>query len=258
MINMRDRLKIKPAPLTPAAIKRVLPGNIFLFSPVSIEDKRKKLSRFLNRVNSDQRIMTARILRERKEEEEKKPDTSDSFKKRYDPNRLTFSHKLIGKVQLPRTVFNILPQNSELAIFRKPVIKPLESPIALRPPKEKPGRLDKSNPIRRKELMRKSLVSFKHYKNLKLFNYTPQKVIEILPGRPYGQRNSKDFFDACRTGNLEKVQKLIKANKWLALTFDSSGETGIHWAVKRKNLELAKILIKAGAWVDSSDYVKIM
>jgi hypothetical protein len=248
--------KVKTVGFTPSSTKRKIPTSVCLYTPITLDDKRKKLTRFFRKVNSDHRLMTARIIKERKQEEGKNHEISDSFKKRYDPYRLTFSHKLIGKVQLPRTVFNIIPQNKELETLRKPLINPPETPIPLNPPKQNPTTLDKSNPERKKELLRKSLTCFKHFKMLKLFNFSSSKVSELIPGKPYGLLKSKKFLDACRSRSLETIQRLLNEDKWLALVFDSSGECGMHWAVKRNSLDMIKMLLKAGAYIDSSDYVR--
>ena len=46
---------------------------------------------------------------------------------------------------------------------------------------------------------------------------------------------------------------MLKINKFLYFEFDSMGLTGLHWAVKRSNLEVVKVLIETGFDVDLYD-----
>ena len=82
-----------------------------------------------------------------------------------------------------------------------------------------------------------------------------QKLKNYLPGVPYGLPKSEEFLIACKEGNLEEIQALFEVNKWLVHVFDISGQTGLHWAVKRKHKHVAEFLLQSGIWIDVTDYV---
>ena len=256
--NYNKRKKINNVPLTSASHRSVIPSRSCVFSPVSLEMKQKKLKNFFSRVNSDQRLLTARILKERQDKQDIKQDKDNSFFERYDPYRLTFSHKLIGKVSLPRVVFNIIPQEQELERIRSPTIKPLKKPLHLKSVRINTGGLDTTNNPRRVELSRRAFTSLSHLKHLKFDLPSRARLAECLPGQSYGLPKSKVFLEACRDGNIETVHSLLLRNKWLAHTFDSTGQSGLHWSVKRSQFQIAALLMKFGTWVDTCDFVRII
>lgn len=255
MKKYNEKKKLNNVPLPSASHRAIKPSNSCVFTPVSLENKRKRLKNFFSRVNSDQRMLTTKILRESQGKQEIKPDNDNSFFERYDSNRLTFTHKLIGKVNLPRVVFNVIPQEKELETIRSPIIKPPPKPCQLKSVQALTGSLNTNNPSRKAELSRKAFTTFLHYKQLKNDLPTTEKVIECLPGFSYGLAKSKIFLEGCRDGQLETVSKLLKSNKWFAHVFDSNGQSGLHWSVKRNHIQIAVLLLKFGAWVDTTDYV---
>lgn len=256
--NYNKRKKLNNVPLTSASHRSIIPSRSCIFSPVSLETKQKQLKKFFSRVNSDQRLMTARILKERQDKQDIKQDKDNSFFERYDPHRLTFTHKLIGKVSLPRVVFNVIPQEQELQRIRSPIIKPLKKPLHLKSVIIDTGSLNTANYSRRAELSRRAFSSFAHLKHLKFELPSRARLAECLPGQSYGLPKSKVFLEACRDGYMETVHSLLLSNKWLAHTFDGTGQGGLHWCVKRNQLQIAGLLIKFGTWADSCDFVKLI
>lgn len=250
-----QKKKLNNVPLPSASHRAIKPSSSCVFTPVSLENKRKQLKTYFSRVNSDQRMLTTKILRESQNKQEIKPDNDNSFFDRYDSKRLTFTHKLIGKVNLPRVVFNVIPQEKELETIRSPLIKPPPKPYLLKSVQAMTGALNTKNPSRKAELSRKALTTFSHFKQLKSDLPTTEKVIECLPGTSYGLPKSKIFLEACRDGHSETVNKLLKSNKWLAHVFDSTGQSGLHWSVKRGHIQIAGLLLKFGACIDTTDYV---
>ena len=47
---------------------------------------------------------------------------------------------------------------------------------------------------------------------------------------------------------------MIAEDKWIVHVYDSSGENGLHWACKRDSIDVAKVLLDGGCFVDSRDY----
>jgi ankyrin repeat protein len=53
---------------------------------------------------------------------------------------------------------------------------------------------------------------------------------------------------------IEKtVRFYLQQNKFLVLVYDNMRETGLHWAVKRGLLDIAKYLLKKGAYINARD-----
>jgi ankyrin repeat protein len=61
---------------------------------------------------------------------------------------------------------------------------------------------------------------------------------------------------AAKDGDLQRVKKLISEGLPLDL-IDEAGKTALHYAVEYENLELAKVLIDAGADVNIHDEARI-
>lgn len=66
---------------------------------------------------------------------------------------------------------------------------------------------------------------------------------------------AKDFFDHVKKGAEGKVAEMLKEVPQMVKEVDSTGQTALHWAVRRKFLNLVKILIFAGASVMVKDMV---
>ena len=250
-------LKTKPTlnkfPLSNVS-HRALPPLI-RSKPCSINLKQRQIQirNHFSIVNSQQRALTAKILSAQEKNIDIIIENNDSFNERYSPSKHKFSHKLIGEVQLPRKFFNIIPQERELEVMRKVELKD-----------EKDDKNDKNNknliqnnptvnnlhmiPMNKsKERLRRALTAIKHYKQMKIDPMIIPKIHEYIPGVPYGLPKSKEFLAACKEGDIETVTTLIAANKWLAHVFDTSGQSGLHWAVKRSHMSVAKTLHQNGA-----------
>ncbi|OMJ81998.1 hypothetical protein SteCoe_17433 [Stentor coeruleus] len=220
----------------------------------SLKQRQQQLKTHFSAINLQQKHLTALILNSREKNIDTIVENHDSFSERYIPSKHKFSHKLIGDIQLPRKFFNIIPQEKELEKARlirtKP--KPLQiSPSVLNISYKN---LQKSYQNKIHDRYRRAMSSIKHYKILKIDPMIIHKIHEFLPGVPYGIPKSKEFLIACKEGNSEDVVLMLEANKWLAHVFDSSGQSSLHWAVKRGHLKIAMILIAAGTWVDNLDF----
>lgn len=224
----------------------------------SLKQRQQQLKTHFSAINLQQRQLTARILNSREKNIDTIVENHDSFSERYIPSKHKFSHKLIGDIQLPRKFFNMIPQEKELAEARTVRIKPgpLQiSPSVLNIPYEN---LQKVYQNKINDRYRRAMSSIKHYRMLKIDPMIVHKISDFLPGVPYGIPKSKEFLTACKEGNVENVILMLEANKWLAHVFDSSGQSSLHWAVKRGHARVAKILIAAGTWVDNLDFVRVI
>ena len=105
------------------------------------------------------------------------------------------------------------------------------------------------------DVMRKVLAAACHYKVLNLKSVSLNRIKECFPGAPYGLKDSKKFVKLIKEGELFAVAKMLQNNKWLAHTFDMSGQTALHWAVIRGHFEIVKMLLEYKAFVDVNDFV---
>lgn len=228
-------------------------------SQINLKQRQQQLKKYFSVVSTQQRLLTAKIISARDKNIDTIIENHDSFNERYSPNKHKFSHKLIGEVQLPRKFFNMTPQEKELEEFchvkfsRIPEEKTLEKKKNLEVENFKKNAMSKS-----KERLRKVLTTIKHYKTIKIDPAVLPKIMQYLPGVPYGLSGSKEFLFACKEGDLDKVSVMIEENKWLVHVFDNSGQSALHWAIKRNHLAIAKLLLQNGGWIDNTDFVRII
>lgn len=105
------------------------------------------------------------------------------------------------------------------------------------------------------DVMRKVLAAACHYKVLNMKSVSLNRIKECFPGVPYGLKDSKKFVKFVKEGEIFAVAKMLQDNKWLAHTFDMSGQTALHWAVIRGHFEIVKMLLEYKAFVDVNDFV---
>jgi ankyrin repeat protein len=60
-----------------------------------------------------------------------------------------------------------------------------------------------------------------------------------------------EFFDAVRRGETSKVATLLRAHPDLAWARGEHGKTGLHWAAEADQVEVARVLLDAGADVEA-------
>ena len=228
---------------------------IYMSGPkmLSIPEKQQNLRKIFSTANLDQRLLTAKILGLRDNAIDTIVENNDSFHDRYCPTKHKFSHVAIGEVQLPRKFFNTNKCDKLFASrTQENFTKNFERARLLYKPIKNSTKFD-SHAL--KELRRKALTSINHYKKLKIDPANLHKLAKYLPGVPYGQPKSVEFLTACKEGNLELVIALLETNKWLVHVYDISGQTGLHWAIKRKQDNIATLLIQNGLYVDVTDFV---
>ncbi|MFC1485344.1 ankyrin repeat domain-containing protein [bacterium] len=67
----------------------------------------------------------------------------------------------------------------------------------------------------------------------------------------YEQENIKEFMQACKTGKIKKVKRLVKANKNIVNARYKKNKTGLHFAAGNGRLGIVKYLIEKGADVNA-------
>lgn len=80
-------------------------------------------------------------------------------------------------------------------------------------------------------------------------------MVMRLPCRPFSLPESKTFLSACKSDDLARASLLLRGNWMLVFEFDEMRRSGLHWAVDNNCESVAMLLIKSGAFLDSTDYL---
>lgn len=163
-------------------------------------------------------------------EAEAKEREEQSFLQRYSPQTHTFTHKLIGTLQLRA----VKPRPTQLTRLSTSV----PAPLLLCMPQSR---------------LWKALSSIQHFLQLQIPFALVPKLQLLVPSRPYSSAHSFDFMQACKAGDLAEVSLFLQKSRWLALEFDSSHQTALHWAAKRSHLDITRLLLSTGAYIDARD-----
>ena len=70
--------------------------------------------------------------------------------------------------------------------------------------------------------------------------------------RPSSIKNNR-LAAACAEGNLDTVEKLLRAGAEINYRTTGTGYTPLHWAIYEENFEIARLLIDRGAEANISD-----
>jgi hypothetical protein len=70
---------------------------------------------------------------------------------------------------------------------------------------------------------------------------------------PYSHPESGNFFKALKLGKIAELRKMISIKPSLINTVDFVGQTALHWAVKRDELQLVEFLASHGADLNAVD-----
>lgn len=96
-----------------------------------------------------------------------------------------------------------------------------------------------------------------HTKLLKIYNNklreTPKKL-QIFVDQPKDRNlKTENFFKLIKNNSLPVVKKILFKNPDIAKETDGLGMTGLHWAIKRNLLQMARLLISSNCPIDSKD-----
>ena len=80
-------------------------------------------------------------------------------------------------------------------------------------------------------------------------------MVMRLPCRPFSLPESKTFLSACKSDDLARASLLLRDNWMLVFEFDEMRRSGLHWAVDNNCELVTMLLIKSGAFLDSTDYL---
>jgi len=75
----------------------------------------------------------------------------------------------------------------------------------------------------------------------------------VFSKNPYANRRSKSFFIAIKLGDKITVNHMLARNRYLVYDHDFVKQTGLHWASRKGNGEIMKLLLNYGADIDACD-----
>ena len=211
-------------------------------------------------LSTQSKAIESTLPKPRQEEEEQE---KNSFTERYLPKKRVFFHRIIGKLKLPSKEFKIASRDLDPQDTPVTKSKLFEGPYSSPYPKFNPTFLIPDIKIghyvikclNKNDLYRKVLSAVAHYKALHLQRNSLKRLKEFFPGRPFGLHKSEKFLKACKDGNVLLVNYMLQSQKWLAHVYDYSGLTALHWAVIRDKVEVVRVLVQQGVYVDVNDYV---
>ncbi|CDW72228.1 ankyrin repeat-containing protein [Stylonychia lemnae] len=64
---------------------------------------------------------------------------------------------------------------------------------------------------------------------------------------------SREFFQAIKEGQVQKVQQFLNYDRFLIYEHDSLKETPLHWAAKRNYSDIVQLLIQEGSKINTQD-----
>lgn len=92
-------------------------------------------------------------------------------------------------------------------------------------------------------------------RKLTTFGFNPDDLMSCpsFPQKPFDLPQAAPFLKAVKKGQEKKVREYLQIEPRLALCFDWSWGTGLHWAVKRKLNKMISLLLEAKSDVDAED-----
>lgn len=109
--------------------------------------------------------------------------------------------------------------------------------------------IDEKKNIMRKEF--KKLVK----KEIKKVESEREEFLEMSFEDKKSHPKASEYFKEIRRGNVEKVIFLLISHPELIKEVDSTHQTGLHWAVRRRNIPIIKYLLMSNINIMSKDIV---
>ena len=79
---------------------------------------------------------------------------------------------------------------------------------------------------------------------------------EVFSNVAYEKQKSRQFIKACKSDCLETVFLLLQYNRFLTYDYDHCYQTGLHWACRRNNLEIVKVILNAGGDINCKNMIE--
>lgn len=110
------------------------------------------------------------------------------------------------------------------------------------------------------EMDEKNLKAKKDYKaltkkDIKKVELEREDLQELEQELKNPHKKSSEFFKAIKDGDDKKLIILLKEFPELVRECDSTGQTGLHWAARRRLFKIAEVLVRAGANIMAKDMV---
>lgn len=174
----------------------------------------------------------------------------NSFELKYSAANHTFQHQLTGLIHLHASPARLLgaihTQNKALVNVEMEEAKAEIDARKRNLPAIETSKAHSDRPW-------KVLAAIKHLVQLRIPLYLIPRLGDLVPKQPYDLPHSYLFLKACRSGNSQQIRSLLRANRWLALSFDHIRQTGLHWLAKRGHADLLQDLVDCGAFIDARD-----
>ena len=92
-------------------------------------------------------------------------------------------------------------------------------------------------------------------KTIKKLENERKELNDLSPEVKKPHLQASEFFYEIKKGNEEKVFGMLIQHPELVKEQDSTGQTGLHWACRRSNISLVKMLIQNGANILTKDMI---
>jgi hypothetical protein len=92
-------------------------------------------------------------------------------------------------------------------------------------------------------------------KTIKKLENERKELKDLSPELKKPHAKAPEFFYEIKKGNEEKVFGMLIKHPELVKEQDSTGQTGLHWACRRSNTSLVKMLIQNGANILTRDMI---
>eukprot|EP01016_Furgasonia_blochmanni_P004445 TRINITY_DN11729_c0_g1_i4.p1 TRINITY_DN11729_c0_g1~~TRINITY_DN11729_c0_g1_i4.p1 ORF type:complete len:636 (+),score=71.87 TRINITY_DN11729_c0_g1_i4:81-1988(+) len=122
----------------------------------------------------------------------------------------------------------------------------------LRPPKPATWMIDEEHRKKYKRLLTK-LKTLLMLMNRSKISIKDLAECRVFGSRPFERPGSWEFIRAAKRGDWKTIGKMLRANRYYVFDYDHIEQTALHWASKRGDVEIVRMLLEHGANVNSTD-----